>query len=267
MSDYQAGMGTAGTTLPFVINWCLESFGFRTLLRMWAVLSAVLIGPLLYFLKPRLPISSTRQARPLDLTFLWSTALWTLGISNILQSLGYFLPSIYLPTIAQSYGSSSMGAALTLVFQNLAAVFGGLAVGALVDRFHVTSVMMMVATVSALAVFFVWGFSQSLPLLILFSILYGVSAGGFSTCWTGVIKDIQRRHAGADTGMIFGLLGAGRGIGAIVSGPLSAALIKSPAFPEAAYAYGSDFGGLIVFTGATAMAGSIGFFARQLGWI
>lgn len=199
------------------MNSSLEAFGFRTLLRAWSVAIVAILLPLLYFVKPRLPISSASQARPLDLRFFASPAFWMLELSNILQSLGYFLPSIYLPTIAQFYGSSSLGRTLTLAFQNLAAIFGGLAMGALVHRFHVISVMMIVAVGSASSVFFIWCFSQSLPLLIVFAILYGFSAGEFSVCWPGVIKEVQKCYVGADTGIMFGLLGTGRGIGAIAS--------------------------------------------------
>ena len=99
-----------------------------------------------------------------------------------------------------------------------------------------------------------------------------MSAGSFSTTWTGNVKEIQSK-IGGDAGVIFGFLSAGRGIGAVASGPLSQALLSHGSgssrggFEGVAWGYGTAYGRLIVFTGATAAVGGLSFWARRIGWI
>jgi len=61
---------------------------------------------------------------------------------------------------------------------------------------------------------------------------------------------------------------AGRGIGAVVSGPLSAVLLSErPWQGKIALGYGTGYGGLIVFTGVTAAVGGVSFLGHKLGLI
>ena len=143
-----------------------------------------------------------------------------------------------------------------------------MAIGTLIDRFHVTTPILITSLGASLAAFLFWGFAQSLPLLLVFSILYGLTAGSFSTNFAGIIKEVQKTHAGADTGIVFGALGTGRGIGAVVSGPLSEALLSSrSAVSGSKFLYGSQYGGLVVFTGATAAVSASAFLWHRLGWL
>lgn len=68
--------------------------------------------------------------------------------------------------------------------------------------------------------------------------------------------------------MIFGLLAAGRGIGSVLSGPLSEALLQGkPWAGDASLGYRTGYGGLIVFTGFSAALGSVSWVGRRLGWV
>jgi hypothetical protein len=60
----------------------------------------------------------------------------------------------------------------------------------------------------------------------------------------------------------------GRGIGNVVSGPLSEVLLKADHWKGRAWGtYGSGFGTLVVCTGATALVGGISVAARQMKWV
>ena len=84
----------------------------------------------------------------------------------------------------------------------------------------------------------------------------------------GVVKVVKSRDDSADVGTLLGLLSAGRGIGAVVSGPLSEALLKgNPWEGQLGLAYGSGYGSLIVFTGVTATVGGVSFLGRRVGWV
>jgi nitrate/nitrite transporter NarK len=56
-----AGTGAAGLIIPFVMNFLLSEYGFRTTLRVWAVSLLILSAPLIYFLRPRIPASSVSR--------------------------------------------------------------------------------------------------------------------------------------------------------------------------------------------------------------
>lgn len=140
--------------------------------------------------------------------------------------------------------------------------------GMLIDRFHVTTVILLSTIGASMSVFLFWGFSTALPLLCVFSILYGFFAGGLVSTIAGMIKVVKQRDEYADVGTLLGLLSAGRGIGAVISGPLSESLLKGrPWEGQAGEAYGSGFGSLIVFTGVTATVGGVSFIGKRLGWV
>ncbi|KAI9873805.1 MAG: hypothetical protein M1830_010590 [Pleopsidium flavum] len=263
-----AGTGIAGVVLPLVMQWALDRFGFRTVLRAWAIILFTLTAPLLHFVKPRLPVSPTSHPRRFDFTFLKTSTFGLLQTGNVIEGLGYFLPSIYLPTYARSLGASSLASTLTVILFNIASVIGCLVMGTIVDKFHVTTCIIISTLGSTLGVFLLWGLSASLPLLYTFCVVYGLFAGSFSSTWPGIMREVQKKTARAEPGMIFAWLAAGRGIGSVVSGPLSETLLnRKPWSGQAALGYGSGFGGLIVFTGVTAMLGGVGFLGRRVGWL
>ena len=262
-----AGTGVSGVVLPFIMSGLLSRFGFRTTLRAYAVAFMLLASPLLYFLRPRLPIAQTSLHRRLDLSFLHSSTFWIPQTCNILQGLGYFIPNIYLPIYAQSQGMTRTQGTVMVSLVNMGVVFGAIWAGALTDRMHVSSVMCICSLGAALAVFLFWGLAQSVAMLCIFSLLYGLTAGGFSANYTGIVQGIKDRNNAVDSGLVIGFLAAGRGIGAVVSGPLSEALLHEQTWKgEAKLGYGTGYGLLIVFTGVTAAAGGASWFVRRIGF-
>lgn len=132
--------------------------------------------------------------------------------------------------------------------------------GSLGDHLRVTTVILISTVGSALAVFLFWGFSSQTALLAVFSITYGFFAGGFSSTWSGVLSELKAQSPAVDTGFIFGLLAGGRGIGNVISGPLSVALLTGDGWAsnDKKWGYSGQFGGIIVFTGVTAVLGGWG---------
>lgn len=147
-----AGTGLAGVVLRLVMEWALHKYGFHTLLRTWSVALFALTAPLLHFLKPRLPVSQTT----LDFTFLKSATFGVLQSGDIIESLGHFLPTIYLPTYARSLGASSLASTLTVILFNVASVVGCLIMGSIVDKYHVITYILLSAIGSTGGVFLFW---------------------------------------------------------------------------------------------------------------
>ena len=184
-----------------------------------------------------------------------------LQIGNVLQSLGYFLPYTYLSTYAvqQLHVSTTVATAL-LALINVTSIPGGIVIGGLGDHLHITITILISALGSALAVFLFWGFSSQTALLTAFSITYGFFAGGFSSTWSGVLQELKSQSPALDTGFIFGLPAGGRGIGNVISGPLSVALVTSEGWIKdgKSWGYNGQYGGIILFTGVTALLGGWG---------
>lgn len=120
-----------------------------------------------------------------------------------------------------------------------------------------TTVIVVSAIGSTISIFLVWGFSSSMAPLYIFSIVYGLLGGGFSSCWAAIVRDVRARDPRAEQPLVFGLLAAGRGFGCVICGPLSDVLLKGGKGWHAAAAYGTGYGLLIVFTGITAILGGV----------
>lgn len=150
-------------------------------------------------------------------------------------------------------------ATLSISLLNGASIFGPILIGMLVDRFHVSTVLLLSSVGAAFAVFFVWGFAVTGPVLYLFVLIYGIFAGGYTATWTGAVTAIQRRAPLSETGVILGMMASGRGIGSLVSGPLSEQVMGSGVSISAwSGAYDGPYSRLIVFTGITAVLGGLG---------
>ena len=261
-----AGSGVSGVLFPIVLERLLDQLGFRVTLRILAIAIFILTAPLVYFVRPRVPVTSNSENKPyISLRFLLTPTFGLFELCNIIEGFGFFLPSTYLPSHARSIGASSEIGALTVTFFNLATVAGCIVMGILIDRYDFTKCILLSTVGSTLGIFLLWGFSLSLPPLFIFSIVYGLFAGSYSTTWTGVQRDTACEVDTAEPSMILAWMAFGRGIGNVTSGPLSGTLLShNPLKGRASHAYGSDYGTLIVFTGLTALFGGGGYIARCL---
>ncbi|EAS28118.2 MFS monocarboxylate transporter [Coccidioides immitis RS] len=240
-----AGTGFAGVTVPFLMSWMLGRFHLKPI--AWAVIVAILAIPLFFVVKSRTPI-----------------------LGNIFKGLGYFMPTIYLPSYARSLGVRNEAITATVSLLNGAAVFGCIFVGFLIDRFHITTAILISTIEATFSIFVLWGLSSSIAVLCIFSMMYGFFAGGYSYTYAGLIKEVHadENGNGSEPGIVIGFLAAGCGIGSVICGPLSEALIKGrPWMGKAGMGYGTAYGPLIVFAGISALLGGVSFGARLLRWM
>ncbi|KAI9158185.1 MFS-type transporter pynF [Paramyrothecium foliicola] len=250
-----AGGGFSGVGFPFLLEVLLSKYGHRTTLRAVAVGIAISTLPLLPFLKGRLPVSHGGALRALDVSFFKQPLFYIFALSNLFQGLGYYIPGIYLPTYSASLGLSGTKGALILSLFNLSTTFGQLAMGYLSDRTNNALLLVFISSFpSALATFLLWGFASSLPTLMAFSIIYGWFAGGFVILWPkfgGILSD--------DPGAVFSMMAFGKGVGNILTGPISAPLMTGPL--QSGYGL-NRFEPLILYLGSMMLVSSLGI----LGW-
>lgn len=142
---------------------------------------------------------------------------------------------------------------------------------AMSDRVPVYTIILISSLGSTLAIFLLWGLaSSSTGLLIAFAMSYGFFAGGFTSVYAGAARELRRVTPGGDTGRadlgsMLGLLGGGRGVGNVVCGPVSEALLRhSGGWHGAMGAYGSSYAPLVVFAGITAALTMSGWAVKVL---
>lgn len=270
-----AGTGIGGFAFPLLFQWLLGQYGFRTALRVWSIGLFVSVIPLTYFVKPRLPASANINMKPHKLGFILQPTFLIFMIPNIIESAGYFLPTIYLPTYTRSIlGAGSFGSALTVILINISSTMGLVVLGNLADRIHTTTCMLISTVGAVLGVFFLWGFSINLPLIYVFCVVYGFFAGSYVAVWPRIMGHVmnaaqarlesQGTTTSMDPIMVIGFLSASRGVGNLISGPLSEALIrKFPWKGQTIGGWGSGYGPLIVFTGVTAAVGGASIFWKK----
>lgn len=262
----------SGVALPFVLDWALDRYSYRAMLRVWGVVNVLVCGPLLYFIKPRLPVLHRR--RPFSFAFLRTPTFWLFQMGSILESLGFFIPTIYLPTFAREIlGSGKIEQTLTVSIFNTASVVGAVIAGILTDKLHISTVIMILTIGACGSVFLVWGLAAQINLgwTLAFCVFYGLTGGGYSSTWSGFVRQTNvdlRRMGERDepgVGLMYGLLLAGRGIGSVASGPISEQLLGK--HTNGFGGYGTAFGGLIIFTGVTALLGGLGYAGRLVGLV
>ncbi|CCA73486.1 hypothetical protein PIIN_07439 [Serendipita indica DSM 11827] len=250
-----------GLLLPLLLPSLIEKRGSSVALRITAIVFAAFL-PALLFLKRRLPEPS----------FI------LLVIVNTLQGFGYFVPILWLPTFASELKLSATNASLALAVLNGSSVIGRLGTGVLSDAIDPWLLALSTLFGSCLTTFVLWGaLSYTLGGLISFGLFYGLVAGGWSSLWTGFIRPISPEDPKVATKMI-GYLMLSRGLGNILSTPISAALASRRLEHSSAFSHGrlgfdvgdGPFEKVIIyagtcFAGATIMAGSGWFIEKTRG--
>ncbi|KAL2836950.1 major facilitator superfamily domain-containing protein [Aspergillus pseudoustus] len=258
-----------GTTCPFLIRGLIDAYGFRTALRVW---TAIVGGTsaLAIFLIPthpsRLAIRQTR-ARTIPWTFLRHKSIYFYSTAIIFQSSGYGIPQTYLSTYAKDILLlSQTSGTLMLALFNVPGIIASLFFGWLSDTSRVTlspqTVSSIPPLICALATFLFWGLTSegNIALLILFSLTFGFFSGGYSATWGGMLKQLEResaeRNEAVDPGMLYGLLNGVRGVGYASGGFAGVELLRlGTVSVNRRFGYGTEYGGLILFTGLSSLLG------------
>lgn len=243
-----ASSGMTGAVLPFLLQTLLDKYGHRTTLRACAVAMAILTGPLIPLFKGRLPASERANIARTQWTFLKQPLFWIFACAILVQGLGFFFPSVFLPSFAASLNLPSIQGALLIALMSVAQVLGQFAFGYLSDLKISVSVLAVACCVSAAAASLVlWGLAKSIALLVPFSLVYGFFAFGFGTMRVAMGRAVSNDPSTIfTTYAVFVFL---QGVGNVLVGPISAALISGPA--ERGHFAVGKYGGVVALTGAS----------------
>lgn len=234
----QSGSGLTGILFPLILQTLLNQYGWQTTLRACSIALFLLAAPFMTFHKPRVPIRHS-HLRQLSLRFLWDKVYLIYQLGNTMQAIGFWIPSIFLTSYARTLGASDFLASLTVTLFNLMTVFGCIFTGYLADRHHVTKCILLSSAGAVASVFLLWGLANHIATLYAFCIVYGFFAGGYSSSWSALSHEVQKSERSAHVSMVFAFLETGRGVGNVISGPLSEALLKVGGWKAGAFgAYG-----------------------------
>ncbi|KAL8644066.1 MAG: hypothetical protein Q9226_007955 [Calogaya cf. arnoldii] len=248
--------GVSGIAMPFIIESLLEKYGHRGTLRAVAVGIAILTGPMIPFVKSRLPPSHTSVATRQDWSFARKPLFFVYSTANIAQGLGFFFPSLFLPSYATSIGLDSRHGALLLASMSFAQVLGQLIFGLLSDKLELNTLLLLSTMIAAVATFTSWGIAHDLAPLIVFALLFGFFAYGFCSLRARMGTAISEEPTAALATFSFFVFC--QGFGNILAGPISAALLTNGVNRDR---YGLwRYKGMVLFTGACMLlsAASVG---------
>ncbi|KAI1103895.1 MFS general substrate transporter [Jackrogersella minutella] len=249
-----ASSGVTGAFLPFVMEYLLQRYGYRTTLRICAVALAVLTAPLIPLLKARLPASDRAALRRTDWAFLKRPLFWIYGSAIFVQGIGFFFPIVFLPSYAASIGIPPINGALLVALMSVAQVLGQFAFGYISDKnLPVSFLTSLCCVAAAVASFTFWGLAKSMALLAVFSLVYGFFGFGFGTMRVAMGRAVSDDPSTVlSTYSIFVCL---QGIGNILVGPVSAALMSTSTERER-YAVGK-YGGVVLLTSSSSVLAAL----------
>ncbi|KNZ57331.1 hypothetical protein VP01_2187g1 [Puccinia sorghi] len=255
-----SGGGIGGLVFSILFQVLLPMGGANKTLKYCALILTVLCGTAIYVIKPRnkelsqtQKKSGTFRAAFGDITVFKNVIFWCFLLSNTLQALASFLPALYLPNYAHSISlAPSSGVILLAETALVSGIFAKIVFGMLSDHFSPYLIGCYTCGIASLSIFGIWGGlgSTGLASLAAFAIIFG----GTSGCWTTLFfARIQRLKVDEKTTMtMYGAFSMTRGIGNIISGPVSSGLmrVKLPAPPGTGFAaLDNTFSGLIFFCG------------------
>jgi len=274
------GTGLGGLSFPLILDSLLGRYGPKVALQIVTVLFTIPTVLAVCFIRPRgLPdnphhdtlgqavMTSEKQALPISTNLFrnfyrcLTGAFWIYIFLNTVQSTVFYLPGLYLPTYSHCLGRGNVTGSALLSIVNAGTIFAQLAAGFLSDHYSPFLIGAIANILGGTSVLIIWGALGHLSIvwLFVFSAFYGSTAGAWTSLYFRVLKPFI-----SDQDLVFsayGILSMTRGLGNILGGPISSALVtsissdphKCSGFPK------GPFSGLIWFTGlAFIICGLIG---------
>ncbi|KAJ7506746.1 MFS general substrate transporter [Mycena galericulata] len=270
-----AGTDAGGVLIPLVLPLLISNYGLSKTLRILGIAMAVLLFPILPFIKGRLPQARVHiqgpvpRGAPGPQSWMRQKSFWILIAVNTLQSSANFVPILYLPTFAQDLHAGSKSA-VSVALLNAGSLVGRLSIGYLSDTFNPWMLAFFILLTTSMTSFVFWGvLSHSFAGLLAFGIAYGAIAGGWSSLWMGLVRPLAKDDLVMSTALV-GYLLLSRGVGTIASTPIFAKLyaqthnVTMSGSENLGFDVGHGrFGSMIIYVG-TCFAGAAGVAA--FGW-
>jgi uncharacterized protein YjeT (DUF2065 family) len=163
------------------------------------------------------------------------------------MGMGYFFPALFLLSYASLLGLGTTRGALLLTLISVSQVAGQFTFGYISDnkKVPINALIAVCASVAAVVTFSIWGLARSMVSLAVFAILYGFFGAGYTAMWARMVTAVSENPSASQP--MFGLFCAGKGVGNILTGPISVGLLK---LSSEATGYGHGlYQAVVIFTG------------------
>ncbi|BEI90037.1 uncharacterized protein CcaverHIS019_0301070 [Cutaneotrichosporon cavernicola] len=250
-----AGTGVGGTVFPFLLDGLLKRFGHKATMISFGVGYAILNSISLIFIRRRVPLGGAVVRRRPKVEWR-HFATWTFAcgfLVILLSSMGNFTPTLWIPTFADKVGAHKPGGVALVAIMN---VPGNLVMGWVSDRVPTKVMIMIICFGGAIGVLLPWGLGTTSGPLVVFALIWGLTALSMPSIWSRIITPICQNDATLPA-LVFSIFASLRGVGNVTAGPISNKLLKVDAFRGAAGAYGTNFGAVLVYTAVTTFAGGV----------
>ncbi|CAE6394664.1 unnamed protein product [Rhizoctonia solani] len=181
------------------------------------------------------------------------------GIS-ILPSLPLHVGLYHLSRTPRSQQSTGQLSLLSSTLQLLLVVVsaGQVIFGHFCDIAPYPYVIIISGAGTSLSAYLLWGFAHNLGVVFAFVIVFGLMSGGFTSIWPAASADIVGPEHQATVPNVFGVLGAWKGVAAVI-GPVVAAALHHPDQSSIRAAYsGYGFRDVTLFVGSMMLATAVG---------
>lgn len=243
-----AGSGVGGIVVTVATNAMIKSIGFRWALRVTGIVSFVLLGGSIPFLKTRIP--SKRHGKLFDFSIFRNNKFVPLFMSSVFAPFGYLIPFFFLPLYCDSVGLSAEIGATMLSIVNGLSIAGRILMGVIADRIGHINALIICLGISGVDMLVFWLFGNSVAMLSIFSIIYGFFAGGFIS----LVPVVSAHLFGIQTiASIIGILYSGTAAGNLGGPPIAGKLIDlgvDSGLPSGTYAWAIIFGGVMMVIAA-----------------
>ncbi|KAG0262074.1 hypothetical protein BG011_000349 [Mortierella polycephala] len=246
-----SGSGVGGLVFSVLIEKLNASIGHRWCLRVLAIVvwcAMIISGSLMrqFSATGAKAVSVSMK----DVEVMKQPAFRTMLAAVLMTSFGYFAPLNLLPSYAVDHNLSQAQGAMLNSFLNGASFIGRFVGGIFGDRFGLVNLILFCVVASSLTTLLIWMFAASLPVLLVYVILYGLLGGGFISLLAPVLA--EQFGTGSVTilvGVTFGV----NGLGSLTGTPIATAILASLGGGEFG---GNGYKGAIGFVGGSMALGA-----------
>ncbi|KAG0304279.1 hypothetical protein BGZ98_005736 [Dissophora globulifera] len=267
-----SGGGVGGLWMSPIVSNLLNTKGLRWTLLAIAIGHVVLLGPAVMLFKARNESGRQRAKRILrsgyregesaeqekqrkfvDFSIMKDKRFCLLFVAGIFVVCGYFTPFYFISSYAQQHGASTSTAALMVGLMNGASAVGRIIMGMVSDKIGSINALFISTSAATLTLLLVWSFAKTIPVMFLFSILYGLCCGAYLSSTVSVSGAIcgQSRLA-----TVAGIIYAGMAVGSLIGSPVSGAILDS-------VGHKTNYTGVILWSGFVMMVGSLILFCLK----